>query len=168
MTQSFYEFFCPVKVVSGTAALEHVPFELSMLGSSKPLIITDKGVRAAGLVDTAISAFEGADLDVRAIYDDVPPDSSIEVVQAAAALYRDAFKGRPFVRVLEAAPELTHCVGTNLALIHAASSDDGLEVQVSVAVDNLVKGAGGQAVQCMNLALGLDETAGLGQVALFP
>src|SRR5258706_27280 len=78
-----------------------------------------------------------------------------------AARYAAAFAGRPFVRLLDAPPELTHVVGTNLALIHVAPSADGREVQVCVAVDNLVKGAGGQAVQAMNLALGLDQAAGL-------
>ena len=71
------------------------------------------------------------------------------------------FGGRPFVRVLPTPPELTHAVGTNLALLHAAASPDGREVQVMCAIDNLMKGAGGQAVQAMNLALGLDERAGL-------
>ena len=66
--------------------------------------------------------------------------------------------GRPFVRVLDAPPELTHAVGTNYALIHAVESADGREIQVMVAIDNLIKGAGGQAMQAMNLALGLEET----------
>lgn len=89
MTQSFYEFFCPVKLISGVAALEHVPYELSVRSASKPLIITDKGVRGAGLVDIALEAFAGGDLKVGAIYDDVPPDSSLDVVRRAAQLYRD-------------------------------------------------------------------------------
>ena len=82
--------------------------------------------------------------------------------------FREAYAGRPFVRVLDAPPELTHAVGTNYALIHAAESDDGTEMQVSVAIDNLVKGAGGQAIQAMNLALGLEETAGLRGGGMFP
>ena len=82
--------------------------------------------------------------------------------------FRDAYAGRPFVRVLEAPPELTHAVGTNYALIHAAASSDGREVQVSVAIDNLVKGAGGQAVQAMNLALGINECGGLNVAGAFP
>jgi N-acetyl-gamma-glutamyl-phosphate reductase len=76
-------------------------------------------------------------------------------------IYHKAYHGRPFVRVLERPPELTHVVGTNYAHLHAAGTPDGRELQVTVAIDNLVKGAGGQAVQAMNLALGLDETAGL-------
>ena len=82
--------------------------------------------------------------------------------------YADAFAGRPFVKLLPAPPELTHAVGSNLALIHVTGSEDGREVQVSVAIDNLIKGAGGQAVQAMNLALGLDETAGLRLAGMYP
>jgi N-acetyl-gamma-glutamyl-phosphate reductase len=87
---------------------------------------------------------------------------------AASHWFREAYAGRPFVRVLDAPPELTHAVGTNHALIHAAESDDGSEVQVTVAIDNLVKGAGGQAIQAMNLALGIEETAGLTGGGMFP
>ncbi len=84
------------------------------------------------------------------------------------ALYREAYAGRPFVRLREAPPELTHVIGTNEAHLHASSTPDGTELQVSVAVDNLVKGAGGQAVQAMNLALGLPETAGLDFAGIYP
>ncbi|HEU5303987.1 MAG TPA: N-acetyl-gamma-glutamyl-phosphate reductase [Gemmatimonadales bacterium] len=86
----------------------------------------------------------------------------------AAGWFRDAYASRPFVRLLEHPPELTHAVGTNYALIHAAESPDGREVQVSVAIDNLVKGGGGQAIQAMNLALGIDECAGLTATGVFP
>jgi N-acetyl-gamma-glutamyl-phosphate reductase len=74
---------------------------------------------------------------------------------------RGRFAGRPFVRVTAAPPHLTHVVGTNLAMLHAAASEDGRDVQVICVIDNLIKGAGGQAIQAMNLALGLDERAGL-------
>jgi N-acetyl-gamma-glutamyl-phosphate/LysW-gamma-L-alpha-aminoadipyl-6-phosphate reductase len=88
--------------------------------------------------------------------------------EAIGARYARAYAGRPFVQLLEQPPELTHAVGTNLALLYATSSSDGREVQVMLALDNLVKGAGGQAVQAMNLALGLEETAGLTQAAVYP
>ncbi len=83
-------------------------------------------------------------------------------------LVRDTFAGRPFVRAVDAPPELTHVVGTNLALVHAATGGDGREAQISVAIDNLIKGAGGQAVQAMNLSLGLPEDAGLRLAGCFP
>lgn len=85
-----------------------------------------------------------------------------------AERYRAAYAGRPFVRLMDQPVELTHAVGTNYALLHVAESDDGREIEVTVAIDNLIKGAGGQAVQAMNLALGIDETAGLRGGSAFP
>ena len=86
----------------------------------------------------------------------------------SAGIYHKAYANRPFVRVLDRPPELTHVVGTNYADLFAAATPDGEELQVTVAIDNLVKGAGGQAVQAMNLALGLDETAGLEFGGIWP
>jgi N-acetyl-gamma-glutamyl-phosphate reductase common form len=94
----------------------------------------------------------------------VPP----EVAASVPARYAAAYAGRPFVRLTAAPPELTHAIGTNLALIHAAGDAATGEVQVMIALDNLIKGAGGQAVQGMNLALGLDESAGLRLAGPFP
>jgi N-acetyl-gamma-glutamyl-phosphate reductase common form len=81
---------------------------------------------------------------------------------------RETFLGRPFVHLLEHPPELAAVVGTNHAHLHVAAADDTGEVLVFAVIDNLVKGAAGQAVQAMNLALGLDETAGLGFPGLAP
>jgi N-acetyl-gamma-glutamyl-phosphate reductase len=101
----------------------------------------------------------------------LPADAALAGGDPSAAVlerYREAYAGRPFVRVMGAPPELTHAVGTNYALLHAAASDDGAELQVTVAIDNLVKGAGGQAIQAMNLALGLGEETGLRGGGIFP
>jgi N-acetyl-gamma-glutamyl-phosphate reductase common form len=91
-----------------------------------------------------------------------------EPVFDPGAIVRQRFAGRPFVRVIDTPPELTHVVGSNLALLHAAASPDGREVQVMCVIDNLIKGAGGQGIQAMNLALGLDERAGLLAPGPFP
>lgn len=88
MAKPYYEFFCPVKVIAGNAALEHIPFELATLGAKRPMIITDKGVRANGLLNPIEAAFSTTDAVIGAIFDDVPPDSSLEVVRLAAELYR--------------------------------------------------------------------------------
>ncbi|OEY67306.1 iron-containing alcohol dehydrogenase [Marinobacter sp. X15-166B] len=85
---SYYEFFCPVKVIAGKAALEHIPYELSGLGASRPLLITDQGVRAAGLLDPVMAACDEGGLRIVTIYDKVPPDSSTTVVRDIAAIYR--------------------------------------------------------------------------------
>lgn len=88
MTNKYYEFFCPVKVIAGKAALEHIPYELTGLAAKRPMIVTDKGVRAAGLLDPVIAVCEESGLDIVCIYDDVPPDSSTTVVRNIAELYR--------------------------------------------------------------------------------
>ncbi|NOZ94032.1 MAG: N-acetyl-gamma-glutamyl-phosphate reductase [Acidobacteria bacterium] len=77
-----------------------------------------------------------------------------------------AWAGRPFVRVVRKPPRVEAVAGTNFAHVHAAVR--GSEIVVYVAIDNLVKGTAGQAVQAMNLALGLDETLGLGFPGLYP
>ena len=88
MAKPYYEFFCPVKVIAGNAALEHIPFELSTLGAKRAMIITDKGVRSNNLLDPIMAAFEGADSVIAVVFDDVPPDSSLQTVRTAAELYR--------------------------------------------------------------------------------
>ena len=89
MAKPYYEFFCPVKVIAGNAALEHIPFELATLGAKRPMIITDKGVRGNQLLAPIEAAFESTDAVIGCIFDDVPPDSSLDTVRQAAALYRE-------------------------------------------------------------------------------
>ena len=89
MSKSFYEFFCPVKVVAGNAALEHIPHELRTLSAERPMVITDKGVHGAGLIDHLLGAFKESGMTIVDIYDDVPPDSSTQVVKDIASIYRE-------------------------------------------------------------------------------
>lgn len=84
------------------------------------------------------------------------------------ALLRSAWAGQPFVHVLDAPPQVAAVAGTNHAHVFAAARDRGREVLSYCAIDNLVKGAAGQAVQAMNLALGLDARAGLDFAGLYP
>ncbi|MFP5430492.1 MAG: iron-containing alcohol dehydrogenase [Gammaproteobacteria bacterium] len=88
MANAYYEFFCPVKVIAGHKALEHMPFELHTLQAKRPLVITDKGVVAVGLLNHIHAAFDGAEAEIQAVFDDVPPDSSLQTVREAAAAYR--------------------------------------------------------------------------------
>lgn len=105
---------------------------------------------------------------VRGIHLTLHAQAGLGELADVAGLYRQAYAGRPFVRITDGPPELTHVIGTNYALIHAVASEGGDEVQVMVVIDNLIKGAGGQALQAMNLALGLSETAGLEAVGMYP
>ncbi|SDB89986.1 iron-containing alcohol dehydrogenase [Acinetobacter boissieri] len=86
---AYYEFFCPVKIIAGHAALENIPFELNILGVKRPMIITDQGVRHNKLLQPIESIFSAANTDITAIFDHVPPDSSVETVKQAAQLYRN-------------------------------------------------------------------------------
>ena len=88
MTNQYYEFFCPVKVIAGKAALEHIPYELTGMAAKRPMIVTDKGVRAARLLEPVVAACEESGLEIISIFDDVPPDSSTSVVKDIAGIYR--------------------------------------------------------------------------------
>ena len=87
-----------------------------------------------------------------------------------SALYKDFYHGHPFVRVLPAGqfPNVAYVRGSNFCDIGVyADPRTGRAVIVS-AIDNLVKGASGQAVQNMNLMMGFPETEGLRFAGLFP
>jgi N-acetyl-gamma-glutamyl-phosphate reductase len=79
----------------------------------------------------------------------------------ARAVFAAAYEGEPFVEVLPdgAAPDLRRVVGSNRASIGVSVRGEVLTVLVTL--DNLIKGGAGQALQCLNLMLGLPETAGL-------
>lgn len=78
---------------------------------------------------------------------------------ALRALYRETYASHPFVTVVDGEPALKQVINTNQCMI-GVRAIDGMCVVVTV-IDNLLKGAAGQAVQNMNLLFGLDERAGL-------
>jgi N-acetyl-gamma-glutamyl-phosphate reductase len=89
--------------------------------------------------------------------------SETQTLEAIEALYRKFYAGRPLVRISPAGslPELQHVVKTNLCDIGFALDADGKRLIVISCLDNLGKGAAGQAVQNFNLVLGLEEQTGL-------
>jgi N-acetyl-gamma-glutamyl-phosphate reductase len=86
------------------------------------------------------------------------------------ALLVKAYANEPFVHVLPFGrlPQTRHVRGSNMTMIGVAPDRIAGRAIIGSALDNLTKGASGQAVQNMNLVLGFPETAGLEQVALFP
>ena len=94
------------------------------------------------------------------------PRSTVDLL----GVYREFYRGRSFVRVLEEGhlPETKHVLHSNLCDVGLVSDARTGRVIVVSAIDNLVKGASGQAVQCFNLMAGLDERAGLWIPGLFP
>src|SRR5664279_341828 len=90
------------------------------------------------------------------------PEKSADA-EKISACYAKAYGGEPFVRLLEgkAFPDTKNVVGTNVIEIAWRLDPRTGRLIVMSAEDNLVKGASGQAVQCMNLMCGFPETAGL-------
>ena len=89
---------------------------------------------------------------------------------ALQALFEQQYQDAPFVDVMPfgSHPETRSTRGANMLRLALHRPDNGNTVVVLVVQDNLVKGASGQAVQCMNLMFGLQETTGLQQIALLP
>ncbi len=84
------------------------------------------------------------------------------------AIARARYEGAPFVEVVAHAPSTRETYASNLAkLSYRADSRTGHVIALA-ALDNLTKGGAGQAIQAANIALGLDETAGLGRLAIIP
>jgi N-acetyl-gamma-glutamyl-phosphate reductase len=89
-------------------------------------------------------------------------------IEAIRKLYRDFYKDAPFVRVADSPPHTKQTLGSNTCLVYPTLDPRTGKLVVISAIDNLVKGAAGQAVQNMNIMLGLPETTGLEALAIYP
>lgn len=83
-------------------------------------------------------------------------------------VYRAFYEGHPFTRVLAQPPATKWTSGTNQCLVYPAISRSGTTLVAVAAIDNLVKGAAGQAIQNANLICGLPEDAGLALAPQYP
>ncbi|MEH0146674.1 N-acetyl-gamma-glutamyl-phosphate reductase [Corynebacterium sp. Q4381] len=98
-----------------------------------------------------------------------PLHSGVDAASVRAA-YEEFYADEPFVWVLPEGvqPQTQNVVGSNMCHVQVEVDEDAGVLLVTSAIDNLVKGTAGAAVQCMNIALGLDETAGLPRQAVAP
>ncbi|MBI2859430.1 MAG: N-acetyl-gamma-glutamyl-phosphate reductase [Chloroflexi bacterium] len=83
-------------------------------------------------------------------------------------LYQEFYKDCPFIKVAEAPPSTKQTLGSNMCLIYPVVDKRTGTLIVISCLDNLVKGAAGQAVQNMNLMAGFPETTGLDMLPLYP
>lgn len=83
-------------------------------------------------------------------------------------LYQDFYKGKPFAKVVNYPPHTKYTLGNNDCIIHPTIDRSGQKLIVISCLDNLVKGAAGQAIENMNLMLGLPQTMGLEAPAIYP
>ncbi|MET0884221.1 MAG: N-acetyl-gamma-glutamyl-phosphate reductase [Acidimicrobiales bacterium] len=94
--------------------------------------------------------------------------SSPTTTDEVLGLLRDAYVDEPFVTVLDGPPTTKAVLGSNSAMVTARADERTGWVLALCAIDNLVKGASGQAVQCANVVAGLPETLGLPLVGMYP
>jgi N-acetyl-gamma-glutamyl-phosphate reductase len=84
------------------------------------------------------------------------------------SLYSERYEGEPFVVVTDGSPSTKAALGSNAAHVTVRHDPRTGWVVAIAAIDNLVKGASGQAVQCANIITGVDESAGLSSVGVYP
>jgi N-acetyl-gamma-glutamyl-phosphate reductase len=95
-------------------------------------------------------------------------NNGADAVERVRDLYREFYAGHPFVSVSAQPPQTKQTLGNNYCLVHpTVDRRTGRLVVISV-LDNLVKGAAGQAVQNMNLMCGFPEEAALESLAVYP
>jgi N-acetyl-gamma-glutamyl-phosphate reductase len=88
--------------------------------------------------------------------------------EAPIEALRAAYAEEPFVHVCDAPPATKNVLGSNAVHVTARFDPRTRRVIAIAALDNLVKGAAGQMIQCANLMFGLEETAGLSVCGVFP
>ena len=99
----------------------------------------------------------------RGISTTITVPAKFEGVEKIYEIWNSYYSGKPFVKLLKSGsfPDTAHVAGTNRCDISAVYDPRTKNVVITSVIDNIVKGASGQAVQIMNLMLGFDETAGL-------
>ncbi len=130
----YYEFFCPVKVVAGHGVLEKIPDLLAGLHAEKPMILTDKGVTAAGLIDIVTGAISDG-IEIGAMEDDVPPDSDLHVVNSLAKVYRE--KGCDSIIAVGGGSVMDTAKGINIVV--SEDADDLMEFSGAGALKRRLK-----------------------------
>ena len=127
------------------------------------------GHRHLPVIEQELERISGDAVDVTFVPHLVPIDQGLlascyvelaEPLESIEQLYAERFGGEPFVEVVAGPPGVRDVRDTNLCRIHATTAGEGRAL-VFAAIDNLWKGAAGQAIQNLNLMLGLDEGDGL-------
>lgn len=90
MIPQYFEFYNSVKILSGSQALENIAFELKQLNATRPMLLTNSMLTSVGLTGIVQEALRGSEITLGAIYEEIPPDSSIHVVNEVGRLFRAA------------------------------------------------------------------------------
>ena len=87
---AYFEFINSVKICSGAHALENIVYELDFLGSKKPLILSDNGVKNAGVLDKVTTILSKNGIPTDNIFTDIPADSDVSVINSIAGAFRQS------------------------------------------------------------------------------
>ena len=184
-------------VKKGIISLEHIVIDSKsgVSGAGRDVVLdslfceVNEGVKAYKIfahrhtpeIDQELSQLVQAEINVTFVPHLIPMDRGIlstlyvrltkkmkteEVLEAV----QDFYRGEPFIRVYPKGklPNTKDVRGSNLCDIGVTVDDSGARAVIVTAIDNLVKGASGEAVQNMNIMLGYPETMGLDVLPLFP
>jgi alcohol dehydrogenase class IV len=88
--KDYYQFAHPTRVVAGRGMIGTAGFEFSKDGAKRPLIVTDSVIHGTGLVEKVEAGIADGGLEVAGVFDEVPQDSSVATVEAAAAAAKEA------------------------------------------------------------------------------
>ncbi len=102
------------------------------------------------------------------ISDGALPEIPEERAEALRDVYESYYADEPFVHVAPSAPSTKQTLGSNACIVYPMVDPMTNEVMVISAIDNLVKGTAGGAVQCLNLMFGLPEELGLSKIGVYP
>ena len=125
-----------------------------------------------------LNAIANADIDITFLTHLAPMTRGIlstcyaqlkdDAPNAITDLYNQFYLNEPFVKITKASPQTKQTLGSNFCLIHPFVDQRTNRLIVISCIDNLIKGAGGQAVQNMNLMLNFPETMALEGLAIYP
>lgn len=122
MIPDYYEFCNPVKILSGERAIEHIGYELAALGASRPLVLTNKQLLELKVATVVLDALADSEAEVVAVYDDVPVDSSVAVVDDVARVFREA--GADAIVAVGGGSVLDTAKGATIVLTHGGELMD--------------------------------------------
>jgi alcohol dehydrogenase len=122
---NFYQHYSPGRIIAGYDALKKIPSLMDRLGCKTAMVVTDKGVVAAGLIKYVEEAFEGADCSIAYVFDEAPPDSSNLASNKLADLFKQ-HKCDLFLAV-GGGSALDTAKGANIVI--SQKSDDLLNIQ---------------------------------------
>ena len=145
------------------------PADIYIINSCSVTQNADKKVRK--MVRQTLNRSPSAQIAIVGCYAQLKPgafSSSDGATSGVRQLYEDFYSGEHFVKVVPAPPQSKQTLGNNMCLIYPTIDPRTSKLIIISCLDNLVKGAAGQAIQNMNLMYDLEESTALDLLAVYP